>query len=150
MTKPPDDTRIMINAGYSSKFILPTGTSADVMAVLVNAIPIDDTYHKGKNITHRSTTEDKRISVEIISADEITDFLDARDEDAHQEYDIIVSEVKDKLEGKKHAVVLFRSNQIKVGRTEIEYEDLANPEIDPEAIINAIVVEALKDPGREL
>ena len=149
MIKPPANTRIMITGSWNTKFILPEGTSADLMSVLANAIPINDFYHGGKNHIYRECSDNK-IEIKIISTNEISNFIDGRNEDHHPEYDIIISEIREQLGKKTHATIIFKENEIVVGKKTFNYADLASPETDPEKLINDIVEVALKDVGREI
>lgn len=149
MAKSPNGVRIHIDAGYSGKFILPEGTSADAMAILVNAIPVEQTYCNGEYQTHPDPSKNK-ILMTIVNIENMRYFVDARSEDNHTEYDIIIDEVKSKIKDTKHAVIVFGSSSIKVGKTSIEYKDLADPEVDPEVIISEIVDLALANPRKDL
>lgn len=141
MGKIPNDVVIVVNLGYD-RFVLPRGTSADDVAILANAKPIDESYVGGQTIFHPSVTE-KSVDVSIIDTNRIQNFIDARN-DKHAEYDIIVEEVESRLKDQEHRVVFFREKCIHIGTDEMEYVDLANPDNDPEKIINKIVYMALQ------
>lgn len=148
MAKSSSNTRILIEFGYSDRFLLPAGTSADQMAVLANAVKIDESYSgPSRGSLCPSQTSNSKVKVYIISANEISKFVDEREgEDAHEDYDIIIEEVKNRIGNKNHGVIRFRKKNIIVGDEEIDYEDLANPETDPETIIDSIVSKALVKP----
>jgi len=139
-------TRIYVEFAYG-KFILPEGTSADAMAILANAIPVETEYGGGKHHIHPSC-EGKNIEIKIISSDVIETLIDVRG-DEHQDYDIIFDEVKSALANKKdHGVVIFGSNNIRAHNEKFEYEDMANPDFDPEDLIKKIVCAAIENPVR--
>jgi len=138
-------TRILIEFGYGGKFMLPGGTSADTMAVLANAIHVDDVRHKGKYV-FCPKTDDSKIKISIVAEKDVCHFVDSRGDSDHQEYDIIVAEVTERLGNKPHGPIIFRSSDIYIGTEAIEYEDLADPDTDPETIIEKIVQAALANP----
>lgn len=149
MAKAVPTTRIIVEAGYN-KWILPEGTSADQISVLVNAIPVESSYLNGKNVTHLSRSQHMKVEMHVISVNDVKNFIDDRN-DEHGEYDIIISEVRERLQDKVHAFVLFKKDKIFVGPEDVNYVDLANPDVDPETVIEDIVQKALLNkPNREI
>jgi len=147
MTKaatPTPKTRILIECGYH-KIMLPAGTSADEIAILANATAISHQYVNGKTVWYPNGDTDV-VSINIVNEKSITNFIDARGED-HPEYDIIIENVKERLNNSEnHGSIIFDNNTITSGSEKFEYVDLSDPEVDPEEIINAIVNAALGSP----
>jgi len=147
----PLSTRIILETGWAT-FILPEGTSADAMSILANAIKVETSYNQKPK--YSVSTSSGEIKVSIVDINDIGNFVDVRKEDDHQEYDIIIDEVKKQLQNEvdrdTHAVVYFGSENIKIGSEEIQYENLANPKNDPQEIIDFIVEKARANPHRKI
>lgn len=142
MSKTYDGARIVVEMGYH-KFLLPKEASADQLSILVDAIPLESIYASGKNYLCAEEKGGRRIEMSIVKSNDIRDFVDARN-DKQVEYDIIIEEVKKRI-GPNHRTIVFRSDSITSGEEEFKYADLANPEVDPESIIEDILAAALKE-----
>jgi len=145
MPKPPVGTRVLVEFGFGQKFMLPAGTSSDQISILVNAIKVNELYSTRGNNLHPIHNSES-ITIKIISSEDIKTFLDTRGENSHRDYDIIVQEVREAVKGHPHGVIMFNNKTMEIAGEEIEYEDLANPKVDPEEIIEHITRKALENP----
>lgn len=131
------DSRIIIKAGYS-EYMLPAGTSADQLSILTNAIPLKKTYINGDgNHLHIDEQSSSEIGIEIIKLSNIENFIDARN-DNHEDYHLIVDQIKERIDP-NHRTIIFGRDEIFSGKEKFDYVDIADPETDPEQIINDII-----------
>lgn len=139
-----NNVRILIKCGYA-KFILPAGISADAISCLSRAVPVDEHQITYREHIYSEKANDDDVEITIISSDKIVKFLDRRGDKKRGDYDIVLSEVKNRLDERKQKLaVVFHDSYANVGGMhKFEYVDLADPKNDPEKIISAIVDTAM-------
>lgn len=135
-----ENTRIVLDIGYHH-VLLPEGTKVDPLRFLLDGVRVETKHVTGHGTMYLPTGE-KSLGLNIIKNDQIAKIQDGRG-DNHPEYDIIIDQVKEKLEKSKHKGIVFSDGAIEVGGSTIKYLDLADPATDPEEVINEIVEKAL-------
>jgi hypothetical protein len=139
-----DNTRVMLDVGHM-KFILPPEVKADSLRCLINAVQLDNVYISGKGHVLMPQVGD-HIGISIVKTMSVEYFVDSRSKKdkndtvvQHQDYDIIIDPLKEAIAGKEHAPIHVADYHIRIGADTFNYDNMAEPNFDPEAVIKQMI-----------
>lgn len=142
MPKSQSDTVALIKFGYD-EFLIPSVINIEHISAIVKTHKISESYQCPMGLE-----EEKDIDIRIVAKDKINFFWVS--DKTPDVYKLIANEIKEKLEesdikkrlkGLQHGRIWFHEERIRVGSTQIDYED--DSEVDPEQVIFKIVEAAI-------
>ena len=137
-------TLTMLRLGYRN-FIIPSSIKIDAVRELVNAIPVEDHYVNSK---HRwiETSSDETPEISVVPIDNVVRIVNQTEKD--NPFQIVISAVTERLQGKKHAPIKFTKEQYSIGDTDFDIPDLGDPSVNPEELTDEIIKLAISTPFR--
>jgi hypothetical protein len=145
MAKRPEakeKTRILIEVGYS-KYILPEGTSAELVRNLVNSLRVDGVYLNGENIYYKNPDCSSDFKMQIIPAHTIKKQINRIENENGKDDNkvFLIEQIREEIEKNKieYELLIFNEDRIIAGNKKIDWPEISHPDFDPVAFIEEVI-----------